>query len=239
MKTPRFSGPFKWSALRQQLLSLRQDIRSIQKVAGRNVTIDEHRGKGAVINARRDRATAGATTGACCADDGSCSITTIDGCIGIFQGIGTTCDPNPCQCCHISISGAGAAGVVDICDGSANYQFPFDIAFDCTGDSTCAGLTGCGPQTSTFTESGNHCPDESNQTTTFTVDSVTLSFSGSWTLHITVTATVDCGCGSITTTDTESFSLAVLNGVHSIGGTFGDQPSLHWVATITISSSCP
>lgn len=54
MKTPRFSGPFKWSALRQQLLSLREDIQSIQKVAGRNVTIDEHRGKGKVINARSD-----------------------------------------------------------------------------------------------------------------------------------------------------------------------------------------
>lgn len=53
MKTPRFSGPFKWSAVRQQLLSLREDIQSIQKVAGRNVTIDEHRGKGTVINAIR------------------------------------------------------------------------------------------------------------------------------------------------------------------------------------------
>lgn len=53
MKTPRFSGPFKWSALRQQLLSLREDIQSIQKVAGRNVTIDEHRGKGTLINVER------------------------------------------------------------------------------------------------------------------------------------------------------------------------------------------
>lgn len=57
MNTPRFSGPFKWSALRQQLLSLRDDIHTIRKVAGRNVTIDEHRGKGTVINATRPRGT--------------------------------------------------------------------------------------------------------------------------------------------------------------------------------------
>lgn len=51
MKTPRFDGPFKWRALRQQLLSLCEDVQSIKKVAGRNITIDEHQGKGSVINA--------------------------------------------------------------------------------------------------------------------------------------------------------------------------------------------
>ncbi len=42
-------------------------------------------------------------TGACCADDGSCSITTEVGCVGTYQGDGTVCDPNPCSqlgaCC--------------------------------------------------------------------------------------------------------------------------------------------
>lgn len=98
MKTPRFSGPFKWSALRQQLLSLREDIQSIQKVAGRNVTVDEHRGKGMVINARRDRAAAGAATGACCVGS-DCSIQTADDCAamgGTYQGDDTTCESNPC-----------------------------------------------------------------------------------------------------------------------------------------------
>lgn len=42
--------------------------------------------------------------GACCLGDGSCTVTTLDGCIapGIFQGPGTACDPNPClrgACC--------------------------------------------------------------------------------------------------------------------------------------------
>lgn len=71
MKTPRFSGPFKWSALRQQLLSLRDDVHTIRKIAGRNVTIDEHRGKGKVINASRDRGVTPSPTG-CALPGGEC-----------------------------------------------------------------------------------------------------------------------------------------------------------------------
>jgi len=42
--------------------------------------------------------------GACCRDDGTCSVTTQDGCPapGIWQGAGTACEPNPClmgACC--------------------------------------------------------------------------------------------------------------------------------------------
>lgn len=35
-------------------------------------------------------------TGACCFSDGSCSIATPAGCIGIWIGPGTDCDPDPC-----------------------------------------------------------------------------------------------------------------------------------------------
>lgn len=63
MKTPRFSGPFRWSALGQQLLSLREDVQSIQKIAGRNVTIDEYPGKGTIINVSRSRQEAPAVGG--------------------------------------------------------------------------------------------------------------------------------------------------------------------------------
>ncbi len=48
------------------------------------------------------------TEGACCAADGSCSITTESGCIGYFQGSGTTCVPNPCEavpCCGAPFTG--------------------------------------------------------------------------------------------------------------------------------------
>lgn len=40
-------------------------------------------------------------TGACCAEDGSCTITAPTDCAGTYQGNGTVCDPNPCLplCC--------------------------------------------------------------------------------------------------------------------------------------------
>lgn len=63
VKTPRFSGPFKWSKVRAQLLSLREDIQTIKKVAGRNVTVDEHPGKGTIINVQRRAAPAPGTCG--------------------------------------------------------------------------------------------------------------------------------------------------------------------------------
>jgi len=39
----------------------------------------------------------GAAQGACCAPDGSCTITTQANCQGQYMGDGTTCDPNPCK----------------------------------------------------------------------------------------------------------------------------------------------
>lgn len=104
MKTPRFSGPFRWSALRQQLLSLRDDVQSINKIAGRNVTIDEHRGKGKVINVASDASRGGGgggptATGACCTD-GVCSEVTQEECEnggGYFYGVGTTCSGRVCD----------------------------------------------------------------------------------------------------------------------------------------------
>ena len=37
-----------------------------------------------------------AAEGACCASDGSCTLTCENACQGTFMGAGTTCDPNPC-----------------------------------------------------------------------------------------------------------------------------------------------
>lgn len=64
-------------------MALREDVQSIRKVAGRNVTVSEHRGKGTVINARRDRA------GSCCERDID-EISTIDITLSIdavFHGV--------------------------------------------------------------------------------------------------------------------------------------------------------
>lgn len=96
MKTPRFEGPFKWSTVRAGLLSLREDVQSIEKVPGHNVTIDEHRSKGKVINVASDRRpTGGGGVGACCYDDGTCDNLTESDCTeagGNWQGEDTTCD---------------------------------------------------------------------------------------------------------------------------------------------------
>lgn len=92
MKTPRFEGPFKWSALRQQLLSLREDVQSIRKLAGRNVTVDERPGKGTVINVTRERPGAAGECPPC--DDGVHHIIDISGlelnvetCIAFVNGV--------------------------------------------------------------------------------------------------------------------------------------------------------
>lgn len=52
----------------------------------------------------------GAATGACCHTDGSCSITTSDGCDGIYQGDGTVCADVNC----------------DLCFSCSNYFLAFD-----------------------------------------------------------------------------------------------------------------
>jgi hypothetical protein len=41
-------------------------------------------------------AIAPAPIGACCAASGVCTVTTEVGCAGVFQGVGTSCSPNPC-----------------------------------------------------------------------------------------------------------------------------------------------
>ena len=64
-----------------------------------------------------------ATQGACCATDGSCTVTTQAGCTGTWQGAATTCTPNPCPqpqgaCC----AGNGSCTVTTqaLCTGT--YQ---------------------------------------------------------------------------------------------------------------------
>lgn len=138
MKTPRFTGPFKWSALRNQLLSLREDIQSARKVAGRHVRISEYPGKGTVIDVDTTARRPGPAvpTGACCACDDTCSETTEAECnsLGrVYQGDGTTCSPNPCGECPRPVS---PTHIVI----SAYYQVQFhgnpDIVVDLEGDLT-------------------------------------------------------------------------------------------------------
>jgi len=134
---------------------LRNVILASQKLAGRNVTVDEHYGAGSVINvADVRRPTGGAccidgecsvisstdcadaggnflgggstcegvdcTQGACCDEDGSCTVTTEVECTGVYQGDGTDCDSNPCP-----PPGTGACCVDGVCS--------IHSAIDCAG----------------------------------------------------------------------------------------------------------
>lgn len=122
-------------------------INSLQKIAGRNVSIYEHKGKGTVINI--DRCCQGAA-GACCIS-GICGegYTQAD-CEfvgGVYQGDGTDCGPpDPC---HV---GACCDPDTDICTEGSNLE-------DCTGGggvylgngSTCDGVDcGCCPVLARF-----------------------------------------------------------------------------------------
>ena len=72
-------------------------VLSARKIAGRNVSVSEF-DSGSLIDVNPQRDNRQGTVGACCVDD-VCIITAESGCTeagGIFQGIGTICDPNPC-----------------------------------------------------------------------------------------------------------------------------------------------
>lgn len=106
------------------LSSVRASILSSQPQAGRHVSVDEHPGKGTVINvddtsARRPGPPTPAT-GACCRGT-DCTIETQASCEsdgGVYQGDGTPCDPNPCStgaCCTDGICTDGVTR--DDCEG--------------------------------------------------------------------------------------------------------------------------
>jgi hypothetical protein len=91
------------------LSSVREAILSAQPVAGRHVSVDEHPGKGTVVNvddtsSRRPHGGGGGGTGACCnLDDFSCT----DGVTraaceasgGIYLGDDRICEETTCTCC--------------------------------------------------------------------------------------------------------------------------------------------
>lgn len=83
------------------LSAIRASLLASQPTAGRNVTTDEHIGKGTVINVLDRRVgspSVGGLTGACCVGN-VCSIKTAAECDaagGIYQGNDTECNPSPC-----------------------------------------------------------------------------------------------------------------------------------------------
>ncbi len=153
MNLEPFTGPGSTPSRRRFWDKVTQVVIASQKVAGDNVSVDEHQGSGTIINVpfpERGRAPV-ATIGACCYNDGTCDDLTEADCNdaeGNWQGPGTTCadDPNPCvgACCE----GEGGATCVDdstpdSCSADGGIFQDFGSTCDpdpCGGDFCCCGL---------------------------------------------------------------------------------------------------
>ena len=145
------------------LSAARAAILSAQPTAGRHVSVDEHPGKGTVINiddtsARRPTGGGGGPIlGACCYNDGTCDDLTEGDCTdagGNWQGPDTTCDDDPNPCVGACCEGEGGTTCVenstpDSCaaDGGTFQDFgstcdPNPCSVDCGGCTTYLGFLG-------------------------------------------------------------------------------------------------
>ncbi len=144
MNLKPFTGPGSTPSRRRFWDKVTQAVIASQKLAGRSVTIDEHQGKGTVINVADTSARrGGGGTGACC-KDGDCSILTAAECSGIggtFQGAGSTCESADC--------GTATSGACCI-ESSCEIRSPADCALDSgiyQGDGTDCDPNPCGEVT--------------------------------------------------------------------------------------------
>ncbi len=126
MNLKPFTGPGSTPSRRRFWDKVTQAVVASQKIAGRFVTVDEHIGKGTVINVgetslRRPTPPPPTDSGACCDEEGGCTTTTETECTGTFQGIGVPCDPNPCQgcCCGAPFCDEGFI----VCDSIPGSEF--------------------------------------------------------------------------------------------------------------------
>ncbi len=108
MNLKPFTGPGSTPSRRRFWDQVTEAVIASQKVAGHNVTTDEHEGMGTFVNvedsnSRRTKAppappTPSGKTGACCFSD-VCEVRTQSECEdadGVYMGDGVPCDPNPC-----------------------------------------------------------------------------------------------------------------------------------------------
>ena len=91
--------------------------------------------------------TSGSVEGACCYADGSCLLQLFADCGGRFQGIETTCDPNPCPqpgaCCFAD--GSCLVLLEDVCNLAGGEYLGDDLACDpnpCPQPAACCFATG-------------------------------------------------------------------------------------------------
>ncbi len=210
MKLEPFTGPGSTPSRRRFWDKVAEVVFASQKVAGDNVTVDEHQNSGTVINVpfpERGRAPV-ATIGACCYNDGTCDDLTEADCNdaeGNWQGPGTTCadDPNPClgACCE----GEGGTTCVedstpDSCadDGGTFQDFGStcdpnpcgDTGACCFPDGSCSVITSgeCSDSGGIFQGGGSDCDSVTCNpflTSCPSCTSVDIEFIGIQT---------DCGC---------------------------------------------
>ncbi len=144
MNLKPFTGPGSTPSRRRFWDRVTQAVIASQKVAGHNVTTDEHEGMGTFVNvadsSARGRPRGGGQTGACCDEENNCTITTESDCEGTFQGVGTACDPNPCLTGACCILGACSILSSDDCATASGYYF--GDGTDCDPD-PCADIGCC------------------------------------------------------------------------------------------------
>ncbi len=152
MKLEPFTGPGSTPSRRRFWDKVTQVVIASQKVAGDNVSVDEHQGAGTIINVPfPERGRAPAPIGACCYDDGTCDDLTEADCNdagGNWQGSDTPCSEGLCVgvCCEES--GCVDGSTPDSCaaDGGTWVDFQTTCADDpnpCAATGACCIDSGC------------------------------------------------------------------------------------------------
>ncbi len=209
----------------ERLQNLNKLHQGFKIVGGSNVTVEGDPAHGFAISSTCPGEDQGVSNlpvnftntvlGACCFDDGSCSVTTQIACtsaMGTYQGDGTDCDPNPCpspDCC------SGGFPIVPLLnmqysnsvDGSYTAPDPCNIEYTMSGSSGAIDLDlssiGCsggsfsaGVSAASFTfdtdPPGVHSPNCFNQYDIFLHCS-----GGEWTLQVIVVSSFSSGNCSI------------------------------------------
>ena len=145
--------------------------------AARNVTINNSDGQGSSgTGSGVFTVTTTVTTGACCAADGSCTVTTSAACSASFQGLGSVCMPNPCPqpniaCCDATstctlVTAAACASSGGTAMGSSCMPSPCPVGACCFG-STCSITSpgACTGASRSFAGTGTVCNAAGNSTT--------------------------------------------------------------------------
>lgn len=93
------------SDLEQRLAKLQTQFANLRIIGGEGVSVAGGMGFGGyTVETKGGTTDSGGTgtmtpTGACCAEDNSCTVGTEADCVGVYQGDNTVCDPNPCLTC--------------------------------------------------------------------------------------------------------------------------------------------